>query len=188
MEHLTDYQRAAKIRRINQQLSACKLTPNRPDVLALWGAVSFDGMTDANLEACQAFLSDAYRCKTTPATEPVRRLRSQVMTLLNKLGKYAEPKDWTEVNSFLLQRKICGRLLYMLNVDELDALIRKLRAIKDKKNDPATVTHQSPRSVENQPDWLVIEDAAGPQPSPERFDQLLTGLLPLLNTPSGPAN
>ena len=134
MEYLLDYQREAKIRRINQLLSACKLTKNRPDVLVLWGANDFEEMTDAALFACQDWLNEAYRCRTSPVPEPVRRLRSQVMTLLNKLGKYAGPDDWTDVNRYLLQRKICGRVLYMLfDEDELRALIRKLRAIGDKK-------------------------------------------------------
>ena len=133
MEYLLDYQRAAKIRRINQLFSACKLTQNRPDVLALWGAHDFEGMSDVNLDPCRAFLEMAYKCRTTQPAEAVRRLRSQVMTLLNKLGKYASPDDWTEVNRFLLQKKISGRLLYMLNEDELQALIRKLRAIGDKQ-------------------------------------------------------
>ena len=54
---------------------------------------------------------------------------------------YASPEDWTKVNHFLLQRRICGRLLYMLDAHELQALVRKLRAIGDKK--PATTSRSS---------------------------------------------
>lgn len=71
----------------------------------------------------------AHRAKTTPAPDAIRRLRSQVLAHLTKLGMYASPEDWTKVNRFLLQRRICGRLLYMLDTEELQALVRKLRAI-----------------------------------------------------------
>ena len=83
----------------------------------------------------------AHRAKTIPASDAIRRLRSQVLAHLTKLGMYALPEDWTKVNRFLLQRRICGRLLYMLDAQELQALVRKLRAIGDKK--PATTSRPS---------------------------------------------
>lgn len=75
----------------------------------------------------QAYMEFAHRAKTTPASDAIRRLRSQVLAHLTKLGMYALPEDWTKVNRFLLQRRICGRLLYMLDAQELQALVRKLR-------------------------------------------------------------
>ena len=168
MEYLPDYLRTAKIRRINQLLSACKLTANRSDVLALWGASDFEEMPDVCLEPCKEFLELAYKCRTTEPTEAVRRLRSQVMTLLNKLGKYAGPGDWTEVNRYLLQKRICGRLLYMLNEEGLKALIRRLRAIGDKK---AT--------------------AGGGDPDREKVKKVLAGsavLYPIICPAPGPVN
>ena len=133
MKALTVYQRSAKIKRIKTLIYACRLTANRSEILALWGASSFDSMSDDQLQACGQFMEQAHRTKTTEPTDAVRRLRSQVMTLINKIGKYAVPNDWTEVNRFLLQKKISGRLLYMLEEHELIALVRKLRAINDKK-------------------------------------------------------
>jgi hypothetical protein len=121
------------IKRINTLMSACRLISNRPDILALWGVARADDLTDGELVECGRFMETAYRGKTTEAPEQIRRLRSQAMTLINRLGKYATPDDWTEVNRFLLQRKICGRLLYMLDAQDLGALIRKLRAIRDKR-------------------------------------------------------
>lgn len=144
METLTVTQREAKIKAINSLIYACKLTANRSDILALWGVDSFDDMLDSEIIECQAFMAAAHRAKTTLPSATTRKLRSQVMTLLNKAGKYATSDDWTEVNRFLLQRKVCGRLLYMLTDQELSALIRKLRAIVDKKN-------QAPAAPEPQP-------------------------------------
>lgn len=134
---MANYQREAIIRTIRGLMSACRLTANRPDILALWVAGSFDDMPDNDLVECRSFMELAYRCKTTLPPEPIRRLRSQALTLLNRIGRYATPDDWTEVNRFLLQRKVCGRLLYMLSESELMALIRKLRAIADKSPAPA---------------------------------------------------
>lgn len=139
MEPLNIYQRAAQIKRINTLMSACKLIPNRPDILALWGVARADDLSDAELLECGQFMEAAHRGKTTQAPEQVRRLRSQAMTLINRMGKYATPSDWSTVNRFLLQRKICGRLLYMLDASELRALVRKLRAIQDKRPAPTDV-------------------------------------------------
>lgn len=139
-EPLKDYERRAKVKRINALIYACHLTANRVDILALWGAETFDDMTDDALFECKDYMEAAYHGKTTPPPDTVRRLRSQALALLNRAGKYATPGDWSEVNRFLLQRKICGKLLYMLAEPELAALIRKLRSIVDKKGKAASTT------------------------------------------------
>ena len=138
---MTEFERGAKVRRINTLMSACRLIPNREDILALWDARSYDELTDDESVALQADMEFAHRAKTTPASDAIRRLRSQVLAHLTKLGMYALPEDWTKVNRFLLQRRICGRLLYMLDAQELQALVRKLRAIGDKR--PATTSRPS---------------------------------------------
>ena len=130
---MTEFERGAKVRRLNTLMSACRLIPNREDILALWDARSYDELTDDEIVALQAYMEFAHRAKTTPASDAIRRLRSQVLAHLTKLGMYALPEDWTKVNRFLLQRRICGRLLYMLDAQELQALVRKLRAIGDKR-------------------------------------------------------
>lgn len=138
---LTTLERGAKVRRINTLMSACRLIPNREDILALWDARTYDELLDEEIVAVQAFMELAHRTKTTPAPDAIRRLRSQALAHLTKIGLYASPEDWTKVNRFLLQRRICGRLLYMLNAEELQALVRKLRAIGDKK--PARTSRPS---------------------------------------------
>lgn len=130
---LSNYQRDAKSRRIATLLSACKLMSNRTDIMALWGVSCLDDMTDDQIVECADFMEAAYRGKTTPAPEDVRRLRSQVLAHLSELGKCAKPSEWREVNAYLLQKEICGKLLYMLSAEELRLLIRKLRSIEYKK-------------------------------------------------------
>ncbi len=141
MTPLTTLERGAKIRRINTLMSACRLIPNRTDVLALWNVQCFDEMTDEEIDELQQFMEAAHRCKTTPAPDAIRRLRSQALSMMTKIGMYVSPEDWTKVNRFLLQRRICGRLLYMLDAQELQALVRKLRAIGDKR--PAATSKPS---------------------------------------------
>lgn len=138
---MNELERGAKVRRINTLMSACRLVPNRPDILALWNATGYEELSDGELVEVQAFMEVAHRMKTTPAPEAIRRLRSQVLTHLMKIGVYTLPEEWAKVNRFLLQKRICGRLLYMLDTGELQALVRKLRAIRDKK--PAVTSRPS---------------------------------------------
>lgn len=83
---MTEFERGAKVRRINTLMSACRLIPNRTDILALWDARSYDELTDNEIVALQAYMEFAHRAKTTPATDAIRRLRSQVLAHLTKLG------------------------------------------------------------------------------------------------------
>lgn len=130
---MTELERGAKLRRINSLMSACRLIPNRPDILALWCVSCYDEMAGEELIELQTFMETAHRAKTTPAPDGIRRLRSQVLSNMTKIELYASPNDWKRVNHFLLQRRICGKLLYMLDETELKALVRKLRSIGDKK-------------------------------------------------------
>ena len=77
--------------------------------------------------------------KTKPTTEGERELRSVVLKLLDKLGIHAINDDWSAVNSFLLDPKIAGRLLYELDEQDLGVLIRKLNSIVDKNRAASTM-------------------------------------------------
>ena len=63
---MTEFERGAKVRRINTLMSACRLIPNREDILALWDARSYDELTDDEIVALQAYMEFAHRAKTTP--------------------------------------------------------------------------------------------------------------------------
>ena len=105
MTPLTTLERGAKIRRINTLMSACRLIPNREDILALWDARTYDELTDEEIIQLQGFMELAHRTKTTPAPDNIRRLRSQVLAHMTKIGMYASPEDWQKVNRFLLQKR-----------------------------------------------------------------------------------
>ncbi len=46
-----------------------------------------------------------------------------------ELGVYDNTGDWTRVNAFLMDKRIAGKLLYQMTLEELKALTVKLRAI-----------------------------------------------------------
>lgn len=68
-----------------------------------------------------------------PVSDHMRRLRSDVLTLLNRLGLYSNGSDWTQINDFLMSPRISGKLLYQMDEAELGALCRKLHSIIGKK-------------------------------------------------------
>jgi hypothetical protein len=70
--------------------------------------------------------------RQTPNNE-LKKWRSNALVWLNHCGIYANNSDWTRVNEFMLNPRVCGKLLYELDVDELKKVVVKLRAIADKK-------------------------------------------------------
>ncbi|MBR6732147.1 MAG: hypothetical protein IKL91_05485 [Bacteroidales bacterium] len=63
--------------------------------------------------------------------EKIRRARSSVLLRIARIG-INTIDNWDEVNAFLLSPKIAGKLLYEMNIDELNELIKKLEAIARK--------------------------------------------------------
>jgi hypothetical protein len=67
-------------------------------------------------------------------TDPEKkRLRSSILLRLQKHG--VDTTHWKNVNLFLLQPRIAGKMLFEMSVPEMKALIPKLEAIlsKDEK-------------------------------------------------------
>lgn len=60
-----------------------------------------------------------------------RQWRSAVLHQLQLLG--VNTADWTCVNKYCLDKRIAGKLFRELSVAELEALMPKLRAIREKK-------------------------------------------------------
>lgn len=63
----------------------------------------------------------------------LRMLRSQVLHQMQLYG--VDTSDWTIVDRFCQDRRIAGKTFRSLHGDELEALYRKLRAMRQKKND-----------------------------------------------------
>ena len=61
----------------------------------------------------------------------LRRRRSEVLKLMQQLG--IDTTDWTRVDNFCLHPRIAGKPFRQINIEELEALSVKLRAIKRKE-------------------------------------------------------
>ena len=61
-----------------------------------------------------------------------RQLRSDILSQLQRMGIYADNKDWSKVNRYLLDSRIAGKLLYQMSEQELKSLSIKLRSIEHK--------------------------------------------------------
>lgn len=100
----------------------------RGDILRAYGVYSTTDLSVQQLEE----LIKKYR-NTPPANDNIRRLRSEALTVLNKIGIYADNDDWSSVNNYMMDKRIAGKLMYQMDEYELQGLIRKLRSILRKR-------------------------------------------------------
>lgn len=63
--------------------------------------------------------------------QELRRKRSSVLHQMQLLG--VDTADWNRVDAFCQNRRIAGKRFSQLDNDELDALLKKLRAIRRKQ-------------------------------------------------------
>ena len=101
----------------------------RADILSAYGVVSTRDLSELQLDELIAKYSAEYN---RPANDEIRALRSDVLSLLQKIGVYATNNDWSAVNQYLLSNRIAGKLLFQLTVAELTELRKKLWSITDK--------------------------------------------------------
>lgn len=98
----------------------------RGDILEPYGVTSTSELTEAQLDELIARFT--YVGKKDAPLE-IRNARSLNLKLLMELGIYDNTGDWTRVNAYMMDKRIAGKLLYQMNIEELKALTVKLRAI-----------------------------------------------------------
>lgn len=103
----------------SKEMLVCQYTSGRTE--------SLREMTDAEYRTMLRGLS----CMVNNA-DKLRQARSKALHQLQRYG--INTTNWNEVNRFVSQPKICGKLFYALTIPELVGLTRKLRAIIDKGN------------------------------------------------------
>jgi hypothetical protein len=121
-----------RIIRIHAALAAAGLMHMKPEMLGSYGVESTKQLTAAQADDLLGRLHRIADERREDTPKQVRNARSAVMTLLNRMGIYADNGDWSRVNEFLLQPRICGKLLYELSLEELQALQRKLYVVERK--------------------------------------------------------
>jgi len=121
-----------KIRVFHALLAKCGALENKRAIIAAYGVESTKDLNPAQLdELIKRFGEIANSRNYTPNI--IRQWRSYVLNELNKCGIYTDNSDWSRVNAFLMNKRIAGKMLYELNIDELKALHKKLKIIAAKK-------------------------------------------------------
>lgn len=74
------------------------------------------------------------------ALETLRRKRSSVLHQMQLLG--IDTADWNRVDAYCTDTRIAGKRFCRLDCGELDALLKKLRAIRRKQTTKTTNNRQ----------------------------------------------
>lgn len=101
---------------------------------------SLRGMRDSEYDAMCNELQRRIRQSEPAAVVERRKWRSAVLHQLQLLG--VNTADWTAVDAYCLDHRIAGKLFRALTIEELMALMPKLRAIRNKRRQ--TITHPNP--------------------------------------------
>jgi hypothetical protein len=117
------------LRKFHALLRELKIEKQKESILEGYGV---DSARDLSIESLRDAVSRLEQFKEG-ANADVRRLRSVILTILQKLGIYQDNSSWPRVNEYLLQPKIAGKLLYKMSEEELVALRIKLNSILTKQ-------------------------------------------------------
>ena len=99
-----------------------------------WGRTdSLREMTRKEYDECCSALEKITGCadRRLVQWQEKKRKRSLVLHQMQLLG--VDTADWGEVDRFCLDRRIAGKVFRRLDGEELDALLKKLRAIRRKR-------------------------------------------------------
>jgi len=128
---MSDSIRKAKVRRLRALWIKQGVDHMREAIMEPYGVSSTADLSEADLdELLERFKPE----NNQPVSDHVRRLRSHCLDLMNRMGIYTHSGDWKQVNDFMMNPKIAGKLLYQLNASELESLRRKLNSIIDKQD------------------------------------------------------
>jgi hypothetical protein len=100
----------------------------RKQILERYGVESTADLSEQQLDMLLHEFSAQYQAE--PTVEE-RRWRSQVLVLLTRYGVYKTEEDWHNVNRFLMNTRIAGKLLFQMSVSEMQSLARKLHKLCD---------------------------------------------------------
>lgn len=125
--------RKTLIRQFHAALANRGLMAHKEVILATYGVES---TTELTIDQLKEVLS-AYSSQPKPVTalrdDPdVRAMRSEMLTICNKMGIYVTNDDWSAVNRFFSDPRIAGKTLNKLSYEELTALVPKMRSILTK--------------------------------------------------------
>ena len=123
---------AEKRQTVHRMLFKLGALESKTDMLAGYGVKSTTELSETTIDELINRLADGIKKRYETSPE-LRHWRSNAMVLINKCGVYVTNNDWADVNRFMLNNRICGKLMYELSIDELKTLCIKLRVIATKK-------------------------------------------------------
>ncbi len=122
-----DMENAKLIKQMHAIMAAKGLMDMKPDILAMYEVKSSKELTHEQLQAIVSYLKGA------DSEEDLRHNRSVVLYWLGKLGVKGSKQDgWDDVNNYLQQPRIAGKVLYKMSVKELNEATARLRMIYNK--------------------------------------------------------
>ncbi len=105
------------------------LVQAKPAIVESFGVSSTKEMSEMQLDELIDWLEDANNYKYQETTATTRKLRSQCLRAMTYCG--VNTQDFEAVNAYMMDRRICGKLLYECTDDELRSLHRKLNKIAE---------------------------------------------------------
>ena len=122
-----------KIKTFHALLARLRLMSYKEDMLAGYGVESTTELDEWELDELINRLRHQEQQLHHKHDAEIRGLRSVALTIMQRMGIYRHNGDWGAVNSFLLNPRVAGKLLFELRADELRELNKKLRSIERKK-------------------------------------------------------
>ncbi len=101
----------------------------KPYMLESYGVESTLDLSESALDELIARVRRIMYGKEEDTDKTVRELRHKCLRIISEIG--IDTKDWENVNWFMMNPHVCGRMLYELDEEGLRALRMKLYAIRD---------------------------------------------------------
>jgi hypothetical protein len=129
-----------KIKRFHVLLRSAGIEQSKADILSGYGVESTKDLSEKQLDELIIRLVKMEQTKTVVSPE-LRKARSVVLNLLTTMGIYDNSGSWTRVNAYLLDKRICGKILYECSLEDLQNLAVKLRVINKKTTKDAKTSN-----------------------------------------------
>ncbi len=120
------------IRNFHAALATQGIMEHKESILAGYSVDSTTELTIDQLKEAVAIYSGRKPVKSVEVTPEVRAMRSELLTICNKMGIYVTNDDWSAVNHFFESPRIAGKKLNKLSLEELTTLVPKMRSILTK--------------------------------------------------------
>ena len=121
-----------KIKQFHALLHANHMKDAKESLLAGYGVESTKDLSLKQLGELVNYLQGLQEEKNNVKEASTRKLRHKCLRIMSEIG--IDTQDWNAVNQFMENKHVCGRHLYKLSDEELEAFQYKLYAIRNEIN------------------------------------------------------